>query len=347
MLNRLFGRGGNTRQQATWGSAPATDPVADDGPQAVLRVLRNLPEVDWVRLAAVDFARQADAEATTREDRIYQAAQDDARRRGEGDRLARTVTLTCEEATTIAKAAAGPESAAAFSRFEAVVQGRAGLIADATEAPAVSRYLGFIDAATNAVRAAAFRPYLSAADHDYLWRGYASVLDFTAPVADAPAPAALPEDTDRELFGLASSAVLNTLVYLQEAKAEKWVAIVVAHQELAREADGAGTIRLRNLVNRGGARGMEGGFLTEQDVKDAKRLAEEAAAGAVDRVADLMATRSPNPKAALAESFGPPMRTAANALITSVLVLPYLDAEEASDLWSTWTVIQPRPPLHG
>jgi hypothetical protein len=137
-----------------------------------------MPEQDWIRLQAIDLARTSDKTLSSREDRIYDAAIAVARRRGAWTDLSRSIDALCREGVEVAGAMAGPEAAAAFARFEEVINGRR-LLADAADEPAVSRYLGFRGAAVNTIRAAAFRPFVSAADHAFLWTGYATVLDFS------------------------------------------------------------------------------------------------------------------------------------------------------------------------
>jgi hypothetical protein len=139
----------------------------------------------------VEDAGSADPDSIKNAERIYRDAYATARRRGLFDQLGRELLAVRQEATEVAKVAAGEEALAAHRRFEAVFNGR-GVLADPADAPAVGRYLGFMDAAKNAVSTAALRPHISRQDFAHLWRGYATVLDFTRGKVDSPTDAKAP-----------------------------------------------------------------------------------------------------------------------------------------------------------
>lgn len=328
------------------GPAPSEEPLST---QSVLRALGAMPELDWVRLAAVEHARQADPDSIKNEHRIYRAAYASADRHGARDHLKWVMDTARQEATELARVAAGEEALAAHARFEAVVSGRGGLLADPSDAPAVGRYLGFVDAATNAVSAAALRPHVSRRDFSSLWQGYTAVVDFTT-TSDTEANASMadvesnPTDADRMLFGPSGPEVVSLLLYLDKLNASSSAALLVAHQTALRAEGGAVMRRLLELLTEGGRRGLEMGAITSGDVTSAKRLAEEAADRALAAYVDAVVSRSGKPRDVIETEFGPALRAAANVMATSVLVLPFLDDDEAAELWAPWTTISPKRP---
>lgn len=258
-----------------------------------------MSELDWIRLAAAEQAGQADPDSTKNEERIYRDAYRTADRRGGMDRLGQELAAVRQEAIELAKAAAGKEALAAHARFEAVVSGREGLLADPADAPAVERYLGFADAASNAASAAAIRPYISRRDFAYLWRGYATVLDFTA----KGAVESNATDADRILFG--PGEVASILLYLDRLSPETWWVLVEAHQSLVRAGSGARMRRLLALVEEGGQRGQVKGAITTEDVKSVKQLAEAAADKALPAFVDRLASGIGKLRDVIEAQFGP------------------------------------------
>ena len=339
---RINERGGISKD----GPAPSEEPLST---QSVLRALGAMSELDWVRLAAVEQARQADPDSIKNEERIYRGAYATADRRGVLDHLGREAWVARQEATDLARVAAGEVALAAHARFEAVVSGRAGLLADPADAPAVERYLRFLDAATNAVSAAVLRPHISRRDFAYLWQGHATVLDFTTTPDMVPNPTTADvkpnrTDADRMLFGPSGPEVVSLLLYLDKLNLSSSAALFVAHQTALRAEGGAVMGRLLELLNQGSLRGLELGAITTEDVTAVKRLAEEAADRALPAFVDAAASRSGEPRDVIETDFGPGLRAAATAMATSVLVLPFLRDDEAAELWAPWAAISTKRP---
>jgi len=361
MFDRFLRRGAEARYRrinegggiSKDGPAPSEEPLSAE---SVFRVLRALSELGWVRLAAVEKAGSADPDSIKNAERIYRNAYATAGRRGLFDQLGRELLAVRQEATEVAKAAAGEEALAAHRRFEAVFNGR-GVLVDPADAPAVSRYLGFKDAATNAVSAAALRPHISRRDFAYLWRGYATVLDFTTkgnvtlptdatvPLGEPVVPAERLED-GRVLFGPNAAEVLRVVDLLYRAEPNAWLSLVGAHMA-AYGPDASNTARAARvslLVDQGARSGVSSGAITAKDLSEAKRIATAAAARVIPVVIAEARSKSPIQPEDLDLAVANYLQTAAVSLVVFVVVRPFLEAEEFEELWAPYAAVAPLSP---
>lgn len=358
VFNRFLRRGDEARYRrinelggiSKDGPAPSDEPLSAE---SVLRVLQALSELDWVRLAAVEKAGSADPASFKNSERIYRDAYATAGRRGLFDQLGRELLAVRQEAAEVAKAAAGEEALAAHRRFEAVFNGR-GVLVDPADAPAVSRYLGFKDAATNAVSAAALRPHISRRDFAYLWRGYATVLDFTtkgkensptdatAPHGDPVVPVERPEE-GRLLFGPNAGEVLRVVDGLQRAEPHVWLSLGDAHMTAHR--DPARAARVNTLVDQGARAGISRGAITAEDVSAAKAMAADTAARVIPLVIAEARSKSPLLPEEFDLAITDYLQTAAVSLVVFVVVRPFLEPEEFGELWAPYAAVAPDPRL--
>ena len=356
MFDRFLRRGDEARYRrinevggvSKDGPAPSEEPLSAE---SVLRVLQAMSELDWIRLAAVEEAGSADPASFKNSERIYRDAYATAGRRGLFDQLGRELLAVRQEAAEVAKTAAGADALAAHRRFEAVMNGR-GVLVDPADAPAVSRYLGFKDAATNAVSAAALRPYISRRDFAYLWRGYATVLDFTTKGKENPPTDATPHgepvvpagrlEDGRFLFGPNAGEVLRVVDGLQRAEPHVWLSLGDAHMTAHR--DPARAARVNTLVDQGARAGISRGAITAEDVSAAKAMAADTAARVIPRVIAEARSKSP----VLPEEFDLAitdyLQTAAVSLVLFVVVRPFLEAEEFEELWGPYAAVAPLSP---
>jgi hypothetical protein len=344
MLNRFL-RGRNRSQgerRVLMGETPANGPAPSEeplGPASVIRVLSDLPELDWVRLAAVEAVKQAAPGSVKRDEEIYRRAYKSARRWGQYDDLGRTLNWCQETAYKLAEAAAGPDAKAAWDRFTAVVEGRGTLQANPADSKYVEHYLQFADAASNTLKTAALRPFIARKDFAYLWRGYETVLVFRR-----AAESVVDQDADRMLFGPAGPEVLSILLYLGDTSPDRWGALVNMHLSAVRSGGDTYKRRVLDLIEQGGQRGLKAGLITEDDAVGAKRSAEDAADQALPYLIDRISSNSDEPRELLEVRYRPWLRSAANAVTTFVLVRPFLDDDEAVELWAPYVLISPRPP---
>ncbi len=342
---RINERGGISKD----GPAPSEEPLSAE---SVLRVLRAMSELDWVRLAAVEEAGSADPDSIKNGERIYRDAYATARRRGLFDQLGRELLAVRQEATEVAKAAAGEEALAAHGRFEAVIS-RRGVLADPADAPAVGRYLSFLDAATNAVSAAALRPHISRRDFAYMWRGYATVLDFTIKanvdsLTDATAPHGKPvvpaerQDEGRLLFGPNAGEVLGVIDGLQRAEPNAWMSLGGAH--MAAHRNTARAARVNQLVDQGVRSGMSRGAITAEEVSKAKQIASAAAARVIPVVIAEARSESSIRPAEFDLAVADYLQTAAASVVVFLVVRPFLEPKEFEELWAPYAAIVPLSP---
>lgn len=319
------------------GPAPSEEPL---GPASVIHALGDLSKLDWVRLGAVEAVKQAAPGSVNRDEEVYRRAYASARRLGHHDDLGRTLNWCRETAHKLAGEAAGPEAKAAWDRFMAVAEGRGTLLANPADSQDVERYAQFADAASNALKAAAIRPHLSAEDFAYLWRGYETVLVFDgAGVADS-----VDDDDDRMLFGLAGAEVLAILTYLGDTSPDRWGALVNMHLSAIRSGGDAYKRRALALIEEAGQRGLKAGLISEDDAVSAKRSAEAAADRALPYLLDRLSASSDETRGVLEARYCSTLRSAANHLTTIVLVRPFLGDYEAAELWAPYTSISPTPP---
>ncbi len=346
---RINERGGILKD----GPAPSEEPLSAE---SVLRVLRAMSELDWVRLAAVERAGSADPDSFKNSGRIYRDAYATAGRRGLFDQLGRELLAVRQEATDVAKAAAGEEALAAHGRFEAVLSGR-GVLIDPADAPAVSRYLGFKDAATNAVSAAALRPHISRRDFAYLWQGYGTVLDFTAKGnVDSPTDATAPHgepvvpaeglEDDRVLFGPNAGEVLRVVDLLYRAEPNAWLSLGGAHMSAhgPNNSNTARAARVNLLVDQGARSGISSGAITAKDLSEAKRIAAAAAARVVPLVIAEARSKFPVRPEELDLAIADYLQTAAASVVMFVVVRPFLEPKEFEELWAPYAAIVPLSP---
>ena len=310
MFDRFLRRGDEARARrmneriglSKDGPGPTEEPLSAE---SVLRALRAMPELDWVRLAAVEYSQQADPDSTKNEQRINRGAHASADRHGVPGHLQREMDNARQKATELARVSAGEEALAAHARFEAVLSGRR-LLADPADAPAVERYLGFVDAATNAVIVAALRPHVSRRDFAYLWQGYATVLDFTttagveanattsldtsAAVAQESGPVAVQRVTIAEAGGPVAKFLHDVALFAAPASADfaglaRDPAVLAFVDGLARigAIEWGGVIGTDELLNRNGS--YPTGVAFDELVADEGQARAEAMASASNQLA--------------------------------------------------------------
>ncbi|HEV8489403.1 MAG TPA: hypothetical protein VGQ58_06410 [Candidatus Limnocylindrales bacterium] len=303
-----------------------------------MRELTRFGEEEWLKLADVEGAVQADPAEATRSDRIYRGAYATARRRGQYDVLGRSLTAARDEAVRLASAAAGPEALAAHHAVDAVTRGR-GLVVDPAAAAIAERYWRFADAATNAVSAAVLRPYISRQDFEYLWRPYETIITFgTSIEARTVAPST---QDDRLLFGPNGAQVAWFLTLASSADLRFWEAVFAAQLQTLGTDQEEYRRRLRRAVEAAGKRGVRTGMITLEDVTEAKRIAETGAEAALPTIVDAKMAGSDHPRERVESVMRSVIVSGANAIATLLVVRPFLDEAEYAELSAPYVRTMP------
>lgn len=137
--------------------------------------------------------------------------------------------------------------------------------------------------------------------------------------------------------------VTRFLRYLETATPQEWVLMGRAHAaSFGRDPDS----KSRGLltIELGGQRGIAQGWISGNDAEAAKEAAEAAADKTLPAVAAYMSSRQAEPGEDVESRLRPLLRSAANAIVTLILIRPFLTEIEAEELWEPYQSLMPEIP---
>jgi hypothetical protein len=148
----------------------------------------------------------------------------------------------------------------------------------------------------------------------------------------------------RALFGPNGVQVVGLLDILERCTTENWKALLGAHARAQGESPGEQADRAKRvslLVERAGGRGVVSGTLTQSQVAEAKRRAEEIPRkGSALVIADPV-LRAARPPAQFEAYTAEMLRSFANAAATLLVARPFFGEGEFEELWAPYARVLP------
>jgi hypothetical protein len=171
-----------------------------------------------------------------------------------------------------------------------------------------------------------------------------TMVDWSARSAGSWGPSKARKAESRELFGPNGVQVAGLLDTLQRCNAETWKALLGAHLRAQGESEADRAThgkRVGLLIEEASRRGLSSGAITEQHVREAKRLAEEVArkGGALVSAEPVWSTA--RPRAQLEAFTAEMLRSFANTAATLMVVRPFLELGDLEELWAPYARVLP------
>jgi hypothetical protein len=166
-----------------------------------------------------------------------------------------------------------------------------------------------------------------------------TMVDWSARTAGSWGPSEAQKVESRAFFGPNGIQVAGLFDILERCNAETWKALLAAHvraqgeNEADRVAHGK---RVGVLIEEAGRRGWSSGAITEQHVREAKRLAEEVARKGSALVSAEPVWSTARPRAQLEAFTAEMLRSFANTAATLLVVRPFLEVGHFEEIWAPY-----------